>query len=79
MASNTANSEQLSRKNAKREVWNLSSVTYFVYRQRSMIGSAAYYEYKNGITHGWDLNAIPNLKLGSNSKASLFQAQHPAL
>ena len=29
-----------------------------------MIGSAAYYEYKNGITHGWDLNAIPNLKLG---------------
>lgn len=29
-----------------------------------MIGSAAYYEYKNGITHGLDLNAIPNLKLG---------------
>ena len=29
-----------------------------------MIGSAAYYEYKNGITHSWDLNAIPNLKLG---------------
>ena len=29
-----------------------------------MKGSAAYYEYKNGITHGWDLNAIPNLKLG---------------
>ena len=29
-----------------------------------MIGSAAYYEYKNGITHSWDLNAIPNLTLG---------------
>ena len=29
-----------------------------------MIGSAAYYEYKNGTRHGWDLNAIPNLKLG---------------
>ena len=29
-----------------------------------MIGSAAYYEYINGIRHGWDLNAIPNLKLG---------------
>ena len=29
-----------------------------------MIGSAAYYEYINGVRHGWDLNAIPNLKLG---------------
>ena len=29
-----------------------------------MIGSAAYYEYINGTRHGWDLNAIPNLKLG---------------
>ena len=29
-----------------------------------MIGSAAYYEYKNGTRYGWDLNAIPNLKLG---------------
>lgn len=30
----------------------------------AMIGSAAYYEYKNGVRHGWDLNAVPNLKLG---------------
>ncbi|WP_288887620.1 tRNA (adenosine(37)-N6)-threonylcarbamoyltransferase complex transferase subunit TsaD [uncultured Eubacterium sp.] len=30
----------------------------------AMIGSAAYYDYKNGITHGLDLNAVPNLKLG---------------
>ncbi len=30
----------------------------------AMIGSAAYYEYQNGVRHGWDLNAIPNLKLG---------------
>ena len=29
-----------------------------------MIGSAAYFEYINGKRHGWDLNAIPNLKLG---------------
>ena len=29
-----------------------------------MIGSAAYFEYINGTRHGWDLNAIPNLKLG---------------
>lgn len=30
----------------------------------AMIGVAAYYEYINGTRHGWDLNAIPNLKLG---------------
>ena len=30
----------------------------------AMIGTAAYYEYIKGTRHGWDLNAIPNLKLG---------------
>lgn len=30
----------------------------------AMIGAAAYYEYIKGIRHGYDLNAIPNLKLG---------------
>ena len=30
----------------------------------AMIGVAAYYEYQKGTRHGWDLNAIPNLKLG---------------
>lgn len=30
----------------------------------AMIGVAAYYEYLKGIRHGWDLNAVPNLKLG---------------
>ena len=30
----------------------------------AMIGAAAYYEYKNGTRAGWDLNAVPNLKLG---------------
>lgn len=30
----------------------------------AMIGAAAYYEYMRGTRHGWDLNAIPNLKLG---------------
>lgn len=30
----------------------------------AMIGSAAYYEYLKGIRHGWDLNAVPGLKLG---------------
>ena len=29
-----------------------------------MIGAAGYYEYINGTRHGYDLNAVPNLKLG---------------
>ena len=30
----------------------------------AMIGAAAYYEYQKGIRHGFDLNALPNLRLG---------------
>lgn len=30
----------------------------------AMIGAAGYYEYIKGTRHGWDLNAVPNLKLG---------------
>ncbi|MBP3700634.1 MAG: tRNA (adenosine(37)-N6)-threonylcarbamoyltransferase complex transferase subunit TsaD [Lachnospiraceae bacterium] len=30
----------------------------------AMIGAAAYYEYEKGARAGWDLNAVPNLKLG---------------
>ncbi len=30
----------------------------------AMIGAAAYYEFIKGTRHGWDLNAVPNLKLG---------------
>lgn len=30
----------------------------------AMIGVAAYYEYKKGRRDSWDLNAVPNLKLG---------------
>ena len=30
----------------------------------AMIGVAGYYEYIKGIRHGYDLNAVPNLKLG---------------
>lgn len=30
----------------------------------AMIGAAAYYEFLAGTRHGWDLNAVPNLKLG---------------
>ena len=30
----------------------------------AMIGAAAYYEYLAGNFAGWDLNAVPNLRLG---------------
>ena len=29
----------------------------------AMIGVAGYYEYKKGVRHGYDLNAVPNLQL----------------
>lgn len=35
----------------------------------AMIGAAAYYEYKKGVRHGYDLNAVPNLKLGQDMKS----------
>ncbi len=31
-----------------------------------MIGTAGYYEYRKGVRHGLDLNAVPNLKLGES-------------
>ena len=31
----------------------------------AMIGAAGYYDYLRGIRDGWDLNAIPNLKIGA--------------
>ena len=30
----------------------------------AMIGAAGYYEFIRGVRHGYDLNAVPNLKLG---------------
>lgn len=33
----------------------------------AMIGAAAYYEFISGVRDGWDLNAIPNLKLGERA------------
>lgn len=32
----------------------------------AMIGAAAYYEYQKGVRHGWNLNAVPNLRLGEH-------------
>ncbi len=32
----------------------------------AMIGAAGYYEFIRGVRHGYDLNAVPNLKLGEH-------------
>lgn len=37
----------------------------------AMIGAAGYYEYIKGVRHGYDLNAVPNLKLSENTSASV--------
>ncbi len=34
----------------------------------AMIGVAGYYEYMNGTRHGYDLNAVPSLKIGERIK-----------
>lgn len=32
----------------------------------AMIGAAGYYEYRKGVRHGYDLNAVPGLRLGES-------------
>ena len=39
----------------------------------AMIGAAAYYEYMRGTRHGYDLNAVPNLKLGERESDNEVQ------
>lgn len=38
----------------------------------AMIGAAGYYEYIKGIRDGWDLNAIPNLKIGERGSTQVY-------
>ncbi len=42
--------------------------TIFCTDNAAMIGAAGYYEYLRGTRHGWDLNAVPDLKLGERIK-----------
>lgn len=37
----------------------------------AMIGAAGYYEFIKGVRHGYDLNAVPNLKLGERQSSVL--------
>lgn len=57
-------------RNAMKEACEKKSIEFyhpspiFCTDNAAMIGVAGYYEYINGTRHGWDLNAVPNLKLG---------------
>lgn len=64
VASNNALRNALEEECAKAGVAFYSPSPVFCTDNAAMIGVAGYYEYKKGIRHGYDLNAVPNLKLG---------------
>ncbi len=64
VASNSALRLALQNECAKRNVTFYSPSPKLCTDNAAMIGAAAYYEYIKGTRHGYDLNAIPNLKLG---------------
>lgn len=64
VASNSALREAMEHACAKEGVRFFHPSPIFCTDNAAMIGVAAYYEYINGARDGWDLNAVPNLKLG---------------
>ena len=64
VASNSALREALVRECGAQGIEFFCPSPIFCTDNAAMIGAAAYYEYINGTRHGWDLNAVPNLKLG---------------
>ena len=64
VASNSTLRENFARELAKRNVEFYHPSPIFCTDNAAMIGVAAYYEYIAGNRSGYDLNAIPNLKLG---------------
>ena len=64
VASNTALREGMKAACEKEGIEFYYTSPIFCTDNAAMIGVAAYYEYINGARSGWDLNAVPNLKLG---------------
>lgn len=64
VASNSALRKALKEECDKNAITFYSPSPIFCTDNAAMIGVAAYYEYILGTRHGYDLNAIPNLKLG---------------
>ena len=64
VASNTALRAAMEQACAERGIRFYHPSPIFCTDNAAMIGAAAYYEFLAGTRHGWDLNAVPNLKLG---------------
>ncbi|BDF32496.1 tRNA N6-adenosine threonylcarbamoyltransferase [Lachnospiraceae bacterium] len=64
VASNSALREAMAKACAERKIKFYYPSPVYCTDNAAMIGVAAYYEYRNGTRHGWNLNAVPNLKLG---------------
>lgn len=64
VASNSALREGMKKACEERDIQFYYPSPIYCTDNAAMIGAAAYYEYLAGTRHGWDLNAVPNLKLG---------------
>lgn len=64
VASNTALRMAMEAACAKRGIQFYHPSPIYCTDNAAMIGAAGFYEYLAGTRHGWDLNAVPNLKLG---------------
>lgn len=64
VASNSSLREAFRQECAKRNVTFYHPSPVYCTDNAAMIGVAGYYEYLNGVRSGFDLNAVPNLKLG---------------
>lgn len=63
VASNTSLREAFEKECAQRGITFYHPSPVYCTDNGAMIGAAGYYEYMKGVRHGYDLNAVPNLKL----------------
>ncbi len=63
VASNSSLREAFEKECGKRNIRFYHPAPVYCTDNAAMIGAAAYYEYRKGVRHGYDLNAVPNLKL----------------
>ena len=63
VASNSSLREAFERECEKRKIRFYHPSPVYCTDNAAMIGTAAYYEYQKGVRHGYDLNAVPNLRL----------------
>lgn len=64
VASNSSLRAAFEKECAKRNIAFYHPSPIFCTDNAAMIGVAGYYEYLKGVRHGYDLNAVPNLRLG---------------